>query len=60
MTNNEKEKISILSGKGYSYSKIATVLDISENTIKAFCRRNKLGGIKGIQANENTEKNEKC
>ncbi|CAI3674437.1 terminase gpP N-terminus-related DNA-binding protein [Clostridium neonatale] len=60
MTKNEKEKVKILREKGYSYSKIAIVLDISENTIKAFCRRNNLGGIKGIQAKENREKNEKC
>ena len=60
MTNNEKEKIKLLRENGYSYSRISVVLDISENTIKAFCRRNNLGGIKGSQVNDKKEKNEKC
>ena len=33
MTNNEKDKVKILREKGYSYSKIAEALVISENTI---------------------------
>lgn len=47
MTNIQKEKVGLMRGKGYSYSKIAITLNVSENTIKAFCRRNNLGGVKG-------------
>ena len=60
MTNNEKEKIKILREKGYSYFKIAVALDISENTIKAFCRRNNLGGVRAIRVNPKIEGNIKC
>jgi hypothetical protein len=44
MTALQKENIKILRGKGESYAKIAAALGISENTVKSFCRRNKLGG----------------
>lgn len=60
MTNNEKEKIKVLREKGYSYSKIAGVLDRSENTIKAFCRRNNLGGVKASRVTAKNEKSVKC
>lgn len=60
MTNNEREKIKVLRGKGYSYSKIAVVLEISENTVKAFCRRNNLGGVRTNRVNTKIEKNIKC
>ncbi len=43
MTNEQKGKISILRHRGQSYSKIADSLNISENTVKSFCRRNNLG-----------------
>lgn len=45
MTHQQKEKVSQMRGEGNSYSKIAAVLGISENTIKSFCRRNNLGGV---------------
>lgn len=60
MTNNEKEKIKVLREKGYSYSKIAVTLDISENTVKAFCRRNNLGGVRASRVNPKIEGNIKC
>ena len=44
MTNTQKEQIALLRGKGDSYAKIATALYISENTVKSFCRRNKVSG----------------
>lgn len=43
MTKQQKEKIKQLRIEGYSYTKIAERLKISENTIKSFCRRNNLG-----------------
>lgn len=42
MTNDEKEKIVLMRNKGISYSKIASRLGISENTIKSFCKRNSI------------------
>ena len=42
MTKLQKEKINMLRIEGYSYAKIAKMLNISENTIKSFCRRNNL------------------
>ena len=60
MTNIEKDKEKILREKGYSYSKIAEALVISENTIKAFCRRNNLGGVKAIRVKAKKENIVKC
>lgn len=44
MTNKQKDDITQMRGEGLSYSKIATLLAISENTVKSFCRTNNLGG----------------
>lgn len=44
MTYQQKEKIKQMRGEGFSYSKIAATLGISENTVKSYCRRNNLGG----------------
>ncbi|WP_066675402.1 helix-turn-helix domain-containing protein [Clostridium septicum] len=60
MTNNEKERIKVLREKGYSYSKIAVDLEISENTVKAFCRRNNLGGVRVGSVNTKIEEHIKC
>ena len=43
LTLTEKEKVHQMRLDGMSYSKIATYIGISENTIKSFCRRNNLG-----------------
>ncbi len=45
MTRISKEEIINLRKEGFSYSKIATALCISENTVKSFCRRNNLGRV---------------
>jgi endogenous inhibitor of DNA gyrase (YacG/DUF329 family) len=45
MTRIPKEEIIHLRRDGFSYSKIAVALCISENTVKSFCRRNNLGGV---------------
>jgi DNA-binding CsgD family transcriptional regulator len=46
MTEKEKEKIHLMRHNGQSYSKIASALGISKNTIKSYCRRNNLGAKK--------------
>ncbi|MDU4847487.1 helix-turn-helix domain-containing protein [Clostridium sp.] len=55
INKSEKEKIKIMRCRGDSYSKIAIALNISENTIKSFCRRNNLSGIKNNEAKEKKE-----
>lgn len=45
MNDAQREQIRQLRGEGHSYKKISRVLGISENTIKTFCRRNRLGGV---------------
>lgn len=42
MNSNQKDVIRKLRANGQSYSQIANSLDISENTVKTFCRRNHL------------------
>ena len=44
MTELQKQRITKMRTCGDSYSKIAATLDISENTVKSFCRRNNLAG----------------
>ena len=43
MNQQQKDAIHELRAKGQSYTKIADMLGISENTIQSYCRRNKLG-----------------
>ncbi len=47
MTTDEKARIRQMRFEGMSYAQISSNLNISENTIKSFCRRNNLpvGGI---------------
>jgi uncharacterized protein YjcR len=42
MTNEQNKQIKNLRCDGTSYSTIASMLDISINTVKSFCRRNNL------------------
>jgi endogenous inhibitor of DNA gyrase (YacG/DUF329 family) len=44
MTLQQKEQIVDMRHNNVGYSKIAAALDISENTIKTYCRRNNLTG----------------
>lgn len=46
MKLEEKEKIKILREKGLGYTAIAKEINISVNTIKSYCKRHGLGGIK--------------
>lgn len=43
MTDLQKEQIKTLRLQGISYVKISEILDISDNTVRSFCRRNGLG-----------------
>ena len=44
MTDMQKEKIRYLRCEGLGYKAIASRLDVSENTVKGFCRREGLNG----------------
>lgn len=45
MTDAQKEKIRFWRMEGLGYGAIAVRLGISENTVKSFCRRNRLSGV---------------
>lgn len=49
MTNHEKQRIAVLRSEGMSYNAIATELNIPVNSVKTFCRRNNLGGVRAIE-----------
>ena len=42
MTNMQKQRITMLRGRGASYAQIAAMLGLSENTVKSFGRRRSL------------------
>lgn len=42
MTNEQKEQILEYKRHGFGYKKIGHLMGLSENTIKSFCKRNKL------------------
>jgi len=46
MTKEEKEQVAKYRNDGLAYSEIGRALDVSVNTIKSYCRRNGLTGLK--------------
>ena len=46
MTENQKKLVQIYREKGMSYKAVADSLSVSINTIKTFCKRNGLGGVR--------------
>ena len=44
MTDLEQRRIVVLRSEGKSYNAISHELNLSVNTVKTFCRRNRLGG----------------
>jgi len=49
MTIEQKEQIKRLREDGYGYGKIASMLGLSDNTVKSFCRRQ---GLTKVSANK--------
>jgi len=47
MTDLEKQRIAVMRSAGESYKEIAEALSLSVNTVKTFCRRNRLTGTRG-------------
>ena len=57
MTDLEQRRIVVLRSEGKSYNEISLELNLSVNTVKTFCRRNKLGGARTqAQVSETTSK----
>ncbi len=54
MTDQEKQRIAVMRSGGESYREIADKLKLSINTVKTFCRRNQLTGIRagGLENDE--------
>lgn len=46
MTDQEKQRIAVMRSLGESYNEIAGRLNLSVNTVKTFCRRNQLTGVR--------------
>lgn len=46
MTDEQKHQIADMRKNGYGYAAIAEVLGISKNTIKTYCNRNGLAGVR--------------
>ena len=55
MTDAQKTQISNLRAAGLGYKKIAEQMELSENTVKTYCRRHGLGGAMAHQV-ERTDK----
>lgn len=49
MTDTQRIQIRNLRAAGLGYKKIAEQMEMSENTVKTFCRRNGLGGTIALQ-----------
>lgn len=45
MTDEQRMQIINLREEGNGYKKIAQMMGLSENTVKSFCQRRKLGGV---------------
>lgn len=60
MTATQKQRITELRERGESYAKISTLLAVSENTVKSFCRRNNLGGSTHVSISTKATKQAYC
>lgn len=49
MTDAQRKQIKNLRAAGLGYKKIAERMELSENTVKTFCKRNGLGGAIALQ-----------
>ena len=60
MNMMQKEKARLMRGSGMSCAKIASELGLSENTVKSFCKRNRLGGSTGQAENADSGVQQFC
>lgn len=50
MTDKEKNQIAVYREQGLSYTKISKKMDLSINSIKTYCKRHGLGGVRAFEA----------
>lgn len=55
MTDYQKEQTIRLRSEGFGYKKISEMLDLSDNTIKSFCRRMGLTGASGFEQRDSEQ-----
>ncbi len=63
MTEADKKQIIIMRNNGHSYGQISKILDISVNTVKSFCRRNRMAKTSNSKSEDRTivnEQSDKC
>lgn len=53
MTEQEKQQIAVYRNQGLSYAAISTEMEISVNSIKSYCKRNGLGGVRAYDKTTN-------
>lgn len=57
MTTEQKSQIFDLRAQGCGYATIAKAMGLNKDTVKSFCRRN---GVAGIRAAKQTERQNRC
>ena len=55
MTEQEKNMIAAYREEGLSYTAISNIMDLSVNSIKTYCRRHALGGVRISMQKDNKE-----
>ena len=55
MTDQEKQQIAIYRNRGLSYTAISRMMEISVNSIKTYCKRNGLGGVRAFEKTNGAE-----
>lgn len=50
MTDKEKHQIAVYREQGLSYTEISKKMDLSINSIKTYCKRHGLGGVRAFEA----------
>ena len=55
MTDRQIEQVHILRKQGISYGEVSRLLGLSENTVKSYCRRNGLNGVRRMAAGTHME-----
>lgn len=49
MTEVQKKQIALYRNQGLSYTAISNIMEISINSIKTYCKRNGLGGVRAYE-----------
>lgn len=49
MTDKQKNQIAIYRNQGLSYTAISKKMDLSINSIKTYCKRHGLGGVRAFE-----------